>query len=212
MASVKKDIVEVCRKLHEKNFLAGTDGNVSARCKSRGIFITPSGLTKSSLKTSDICRMDLKGRPLKGNPSSEKAAHLVIYQERNEAGAVVHAHPPFAVSLSLSRPQWKILPPFLPEGEIVLGKVPFVPYSCPGTESTAAGLRPFLKDSRAFILSRHGAVTWGESLESAYLTMECLEHSARIIYLAESLGGARELSDRELSELRKLSAGIKPCP
>ena len=199
--TMEKDIIEVCRKLYKKNLIAGADGNVSVRCGEDKILITPSGVSKSSLSAGDICSMDLSGNPLKGNPSSEKNIHLTVYRKQKKARAVVHAHPTFVVALSLARQKWKTLPSFLPEAVAVLGTVPFVPYSCPGTVETAEALSPFLKESCALILSRHGAVTWGEDLKSAYLKMECLEHSARIIYLAEALGDSRPLSDGEVKQL-----------
>lgn len=199
------DIIEVCQKLYKKNFLAGIDGNVSVyNKKSNTILITPSGVPKNSLKARDLCSMGLEGKPLQGNPSSEKNMHLTVYREQKEARAVVHAHPPYAVSLSLSRPQWKTLPFVLSETMITLGEVPFVPYACPGTEEMAQSLCPFLQSSRALILSRHGAVTWGEDLQSAYLAMECLEHSAQIIYLAETLGGSQLLNKKDIKQLLDL--------
>ena len=202
---MKNNIVEVCRRLHEKNFLAGVDGNVSVYSQQDDtIFITPSGASKNSLNERDICSMNLAGEPLKGSPSSEKNMHLVVYREQKKARAVVHAHPPYTVSLSVSRPRWKILPPVLSEAVIALGDVPFVPYRCPGTKEMAESLCPFLQKSRALILSHHGAVTWGEDLESAYLTMECLEHSAQIIYLAEALGGSQPLGEQDLKQLLEL--------
>ena len=65
-------------------------------------------------------------------------------------------------------------------------------------------LIPYLSESRAFILSRHGALTWGESLKEAYLNMERLEHSSQMIYLAEALGGSGEIPEKELQELLKI--------
>ena len=203
------DIIEVCRKLYQKNFLAGIDGNVSVyNTESSLITITPSGVPKSCLNEKELCSMNLEGKPLQGNPSSEKNMHLTVYREQKKARAVVHAHPPFAVSLSLSRPKWKILPPVLSETVITLGEVPIVSYVCPGTEEMAQSLCPFLQTSRAMILSRHGAVTWGEDLQSAYLTMECLEHSAKIIYLAETLGGSQLLNKKDLEQLLNLHSSF----
>ncbi|MCY4512089.1 MAG: class II aldolase/adducin family protein, partial [Bdellovibrionales bacterium] len=207
--SLLMDIIEVCRKLYQKNFLAGIDGNVSVyNQKNKTISITPSGVPKNCLNEEDLCSMSPEGAPLKGNPSSEKSMHLTVYREQKKARAVVHAHPPFAVSLSLSRPRWKTLPSVLSETVIALGEIPIIPYACPGTEEMAQSLCPFLQTSRALILSRHGAVTWGEDLQSAYLTMECLEHSAQIIYLAETLGGSRLLNEKDLKQLLNLHSSF----
>ena len=39
-------LIEVCRRLYQRNMLAAADGNVSMRVKD-GILITPSGLPKA---------------------------------------------------------------------------------------------------------------------------------------------------------------------
>ena len=200
MRKIKKDIISVCQKLFYKNLLASLDGNVSCKTKD-SIFITPSSVPKNSLKTSDIACINLNGEIKKGSPSSEKMMHVCIYKEIKEAKAVVHAHPPYAVSLSLARPEWSHIPFALSEVALVLGKIPIIPYTRPGTKEMGTVLTPFLKESKAFILSRHGALTWGESLQEAYLSMEQLEHSCQMIYLAESLGGCGELPEKELKEL-----------
>ena len=201
----QQDIIDVCQKLYEKNMLAAEDGNVSLKLNEETLLITPSGLAKKDLQVTDICSMDFKGQAVEGEPSSEKWMHLLFYEENKEAQAVIHAHPPYAVSLSLARPQWKSLPPVLSEVILALGEVPFVPYVCPGTKEMAEVLRPFVrdKDSCAFILSHHGAITWGKDLKSAYFAMERLEHAAQMIYFAETLGGSHFLKDEERKELLK---------
>ena len=208
MRQIKKEIISICQRLFEKNLLASCDGNISYK-NEEDIFITPSGVSKNSLKVQDIACIDLNGKTKKGSPSSEKLMHICIYQKIQKARAIVHAHPPYAVSLSLARPEWKHIPFALSEVALTLGKIPIAPYARPGTREMGEALIPHLKESRAFILSRHGALTWGESLEEAYLSMERLEHSSQMIYLAESLGGCEELPEKELLELLKIRHSSK---
>jgi L-fuculose-phosphate aldolase len=63
-------------------------------------------------------------------------------------------------------------------------------------------LLPFLPDYRAMILSRHGALTWGEDLQEAYNGMERLEHAAQVLALAQQLGGLTSLPEEEVRHLR----------
>ena len=65
-------------------------------------------------------------------------------------------------------------------------------------------LDPYLPGSRAMILARHGAVTWGESLEECLNGMERLEHASQILWLAEGLGGAKPLPSDEVAVLRRM--------
>ena len=94
------------------------------------------------------------------------------------------------------------MPPALPEIVLALGEVPFVPYARPGTRELAEALKPFVRESKALILSHHGAVVWGESLEEACLLMEQLEHSCKILCFSESMGKTTWLSRREVQKLK----------
>lgn len=189
-----------CKKLYEKNLIAGSDGNVSEK-RGNEILITPSEVNKSETKEKDLCVMDLLGKALKGHPSTEKYMHLSIYKHQTKAQAVIHAHPPSAIALSLARPNWKSLPAALPEIVIALGDVPFVPYIRPGTKELGENLNPFIQKSKALILSHHGVVVWGESIEEAFLLMEQLEHSCKILCLSESMGKTTLLSEKEVQKL-----------
>lgn len=191
----------ICKKLYEKNLIAGSDGNVSER-SGDNFLITPSLVDKSQIREEDLCLIDSRGNSLKGKKaSSEKYMHLFIYENQKRAQAVIHAHPPFAIALSLARPKWKFLPRALPEIVLSLGSVPFVPYSCPGTKKLAEALGDFIQESQALILSHHGAIVWAEDLEKAVLMMEQLEHSCKIICASESMGKTKSLSKKALKEL-----------
>ena len=158
-------------------------------------------MNKSEIKEEMLCVMDHHGKALKGHPSTEKYMHLSIYKHQAKAQAVVHAHPPSAIALSLARPDWKSLPAALPEIVIALGVVPFVPYTRPGTKELGKNLKPFIQKNKALILSHHGAVVWGESIEEAFLLMEQLEHSCKVLCLSESMGKTTLLPEKEVQKL-----------
>lgn len=199
---MKSQIPSLCRRLYDKGLIAGSDGNISEKVGGQ-ILITAGGGDKSNIEEKDLCVMDLEGRVVKGRPSSEKYMHLAVYRYQNKACAVVHAHPPSAIALSLARPQWLALPPALPEIVMGLGEVPFVPYVRPGTKKLAESLKPFVQKSKALILSHHGALVWGKSLEEVRLIMEQLELSCQILCAAEAMGGTALLDDNEVQELLK---------
>ena len=199
---MKSQIPLICKKLYENKLIAGCDGNVSEK-KGDKIIITPSNVNKSEINSKDLCLIDEKGQNLKGQASSEKYMHLAIYKYQKKAQAIVHAHPPSAIALSLSQTQWKFLPQALPEMVIALGPVPFVPYICPGTKQLGEGLKTFVQNSKALILSHHGAVVWGENLQEAFLIMEHLEHSCKILCLSSAMGRIKALTQKEINELLK---------
>ncbi len=203
--SLRKQICEAGRRLYQRNYLASCDGNISVRVSNEQILITPTGVSKGYLEPESICVVNLEGKVLKGKPSGELAIHLEVYRCSEKAKAVVHAHPPHAIAWSVARPDLKELPSeCLSEVILAAGAIPFVPYARPGTESMGENLRPFLPDHRALILSRHGALTWGEDLVEAVNGMERVDHSAQILFLAAQMGELNPLPDSEIEYLKSV--------
>ena len=207
--SVATEIVEACRRLYDRNMLAAADGNLSFRMSDQRVMITPTGLSKAFLKADQMAVMDMEGNSISGQPSSEKLMHLEVYRRCEKAQFVVHAHPPTAVAWSIARPQLKELPSSsLSEVILAVGAIPFVPYARPGSSQMAEVLQPYLPQYRTMILSRHGALTWGESLQEAVGGMERIEHSCEILARAESLGGLTDLPEEEVLFLKSLREKI----
>ncbi len=199
------EIVEIGRRLHARGWLAAADGNISYRMSDQNILITPSGRHKGFLSATDICRMTVENQILEGEPSSERLMHLAIFQNVKKAKAVVHAHPPVATAWTIARPELTELPAeCLSEVILAAGRIPFVPYARAGTKQMGDHLLPFLPDCRLMILSRHGALAWGETLEEAYNGIERLEHAAVTLAHASSLGGLTMLPPEEVANLRMM--------
>ncbi|BDU75970.1 class II aldolase/adducin family protein [Mesoterricola sediminis] len=204
---LRAEVCDVCRRLHGRNLLAAADGNVSVRLEDGTIAITPSGVAKNRMAPGDLALLDPDGTVLAGRPSTERLMHLAVYRACPEARAVVHAHPPTAIALSLARPDWAWLPSdALPEVILAAGAVPIVPYARPGTAAMGEVLAPFLPERRLLMLSRHGALAWGEDLEEAYRGVERLEHVCQILKAALELGGAAALPPEEVEALREARA------
>ena len=171
------------------DFLPATDGNISVRVDKSKILITPTTRFKENLTAEEILLTDIDGNLLEGNgfPSSEMMMHLSIYRERADVFSVVHAHPVFTLSLSVSGRS--IPTELLSESLVRLGKdVPVAPFAVPGTEEVSESVRPYIKGSNAIILSNHGAVTFGKDIYDAVARMETLEHLSKIAYLCYLLG------------------------
>jgi len=131
-------LVEIARRLYDKNLNAAVGGNVSIR-QQDGIAITPAGINKGFMIEGDVVVVDLNGTKLRGagEPSSEGKMHYEIYRQRPDVQAVIHAHPPFAVAFALAHRD--IPDDVLPEVAINLGRVPCLPYVTPSTMELARG-------------------------------------------------------------------------
>lgn len=194
--------------LHQKNMLAACDGNISYRYDNT-ILITPSGKPKFLLEENDIAAIDIDGKVIEGNPSSEVLMHLEVYRMRAEARAVIHAHPPTAVAYSIAHPDAEEIPgKSFSELVLAVGKLPIVPFQMPGSPEMGTALHPYIKDSKVMVLARHGAISFGEDLVEAYNGMERLEHSCEILLKAKSFGAVTELDDRTVDQLYDLRKKI----
>jgi len=197
-------MLEVGRLLWAREFIAGTDGNFSARMDDDHILSTPSGLAKGRLTPNDLVVTDLKGTVISGNhrPSSELRIHLAAYRLRPEIGAVVHAHPKTVVALSLASIDAMFTA--LPETVVALGLIGSVPYETPGSPALASEMESALENHDAIVMERHGAITLGRNLFEAYERMETLEHAAQTLHLAQTLGSVESLPDDEIERLLAL--------
>jgi len=200
----QNQIVGAARRLYEKNILAATDGNISSRESSSQILITPSGRQKAFLQPEEIILHNINDKLPKHKVSSELAMHLQVYKSCPKASFVIHAHPPSAIAWTIAFPKLKNLPyDILPELILAVGSIPFVPYARPGTEDMAKNIIPYLPHNRALILTRHGALSWGESMDEAINGMERIEHTAHILMMAKKLRGLTTLPQNEIQYLQE---------
>lgn len=199
-------IVEVCRLMHQRGYIAAADGNVSVRLGERRMLVTPTGARKGFLKPDDLAVCDLEGRPVRGEvnrPSSEIAMHVAVYANRSDVRAVVHAHPPCAVAHTVARTS--LAEPLMPEVYCELGEILTLSYTTPTTVEVPDALQEPIRNHDALLLERHGSITVGPTLEKAYDRLEILEHAARISLMAHqlALGGAvRGLTKDQIDRLK----------
>ncbi len=195
-------ILEIGRRLYEKNFVASNDGNISVLVDEKTLWTTPTGVSKGFMKDEMLVKVDLDGNVLEGSykPSSELKMHLRVYKENPNVHAVVHAHPLFATAFAIANKPLDY--PIIPEGIVQLGVVPCSEFKMPGSTGVPDSIAPFCKEYNACLLGNHGAVTWGNDAMQAYYRMESLEYYAKIIVLNKYvLKEANVLKQSEIDEL-----------
>ena len=103
---LRKQIEYTNRVCVENGLIRSSDGNISIRLDADRFLITPSGLYKRCLKRKHILTVDGKGQLIRGKgplkPSSELLMHLEAYRQREDIGAVLHAHPPYSTALTIA--------------------------------------------------------------------------------------------------------------
>jgi L-fuculose-phosphate aldolase len=211
LVSLKKNIIEAGKRAYARGYIASNDGNISVRIDKKHVLITPTGISKGFMKTSDLIVVDMHGKIISGKrkPSSEIQMHLQIYKERTDINSVCHLHPPYATGFAVAG--IPLDQDVLSEAVIILGKVPLVEYGTPGSEELYSKLLPHLRDSDAFLLANHGALTVGMDIFDAYNKMETLEHVAQIVFIAKQMGNVNTLNAEQVQKLAALREkfGIK---
>lgn len=208
-STLRRELCDAARTLYDRGLIGPLDGNLSARVGERSLLCTPSGSHKGELRPEALVKLTLDGRVVTpgGRPSSELLMHLAIYRARPEVAAVVHAHPPCAVGLTVAGVSLE--KPVVPEILFALGVVPNVPYSSPTTAEVPAAIAEVLRRADAFMLARHGSVVLCDTPRDGVIMTETIEHTAKITLAARVAGGATPLPDAEISKLLRLSEAAR---
>ena len=203
--SLRRQICDIGKRAYDKGMGAANDGNISVLLEDGTLLCTPTGVSKGYMTPDMICRIDRTGNLVEDcayKPSSEIKMHLVVYDQREDVRAVVHAHPVYAtVHAICGKP---LVEQIMPESTIFLGEVPLTPYGLPSTPELAEAIIPALKRHDALLLENHGALSCGHDLQSAWFKMEALDYYAKFVYLAAAYGGPKEFSQREIDRLVEL--------
>ena len=208
---IKDQMCDVCHKMWQLGWVAANDGNVSVKLEDGTFLATPTGISKSFITPEKIVHIDKDANIIEANgdyrPSSEIKMHLRCYKEREDVGAVLHAHPPVATGYAVANvplDEYSMI-----ETVIAIGSIPVTPYGTPSTYEVPDAIDPYLGEHDVVLLQNHGALSVGADLLTAYYRMETLELFAKISLNAHLLGGAKEISRPNIDKLISMRANYK---
>jgi L-fuculose-phosphate aldolase len=204
---LREQICQIGRLMYDRHLIDGNSGNISARLENGLMLATPSGVAKGFMTPDHLIVVDMNGKrvdtPTLANehlrPTSELLMHLEAYRQRPDVGGVVHAHPPTAVALTIAGYDFERC--IIPEAVVLLGLVPTTPYATPASVEDEQAISQLVRSHDAIMLTHHGSLTVAPTVWDAYMLLETLEHSADILYKAETLGGARDLAPEQVEKL-----------
>ncbi len=184
LAHAAESMIASGRRLGQRGLISGAEGNLSIRLDADRLLTSPTGRRKDELDADDLVIVwlghpDRDARSVSGlPPSSDLAIHLALYRARPDIGAVVHAHLPAAMALTVAgeRPD----PAMLPETAFHLPRLPVVAGGEMGSVDVADRVAAALSEPpaplpNAAILERHGAYSVGEDLVVAVDRLELVE-------------------------------------
>ena len=175
---------EVGRDLFTRGLVSSHTGNLSIRLGDN-LIITRRGSQLGCLQEQDLIETGIfKNDRSTPFASTELAVHRTIYQVTS-ALAVIHAHPPHSIALSLKE---KKIVPNSTEGYNTIGVVPVLGW---GMEVKPGGMADIiaeaLKDRRIIMVHGHGTFATGQLLEEAFNYTTTLEENCQVICLLKSL-------------------------
>ena len=207
------EICTIMTRIYDGNMTTVSGGNLSIRDNEGNIWISPSGGDKACLQHDDILKVLPDGTIVGKNKSSlESPIHLGIMKARPDIKAILHAHPPALVSISLLHE--------LPETRItaqlheLAGGMDVAIYGTPGSQELVENVvKVFSTGKNVAILENHGVFIGStESLHDAYSVFEAMDFGMRTQINAMTLDekGARVLTDDQLNWYASVKPPVLP--
>ena len=196
---IKKEIIEIGKRLYDKDMAGAAAGNISVKAGD-DIFITSHGVCLGFLKEEDILKIDFKGKILdgKGGISAETPMHLAFYKNL-DTNCIVHSHPLYVNGYFSAQNKFKAT---TFEAQLVLGDVTVIEQNTP-TVTDIAPVIEALKIQNIVVLKNHGVVVVGTELKDAFSLTELLEDSVKSATVAKIWG------DTQTGPVRnKISNGV----
>ncbi|MFD0266111.1 S-methyl-5-thioribose-1-phosphate isomerase [Streptomyces sp. NPDC127106] len=205
--SLADSVAALSRVLHQRGWMPGTSGNISARTApgAATALITASGGDKGEVTADDLVTVRVADAapfsPGGPRPSAETSVHMAVYRATG-ADAVLHVHSPYATAVA-SRAAAGPTPVGVPllGFELLKGlgladpartDLPVFP-NWPDVSRIADDVEQYLRRTPdappGLLIADHGITAWGRDLGQARNRLECLEAICRLLVL-----GAR--SDR----------------
>lgn len=174
----------VGRDLFTGGIISSHTGNLSIRLRNR-LIITRRGCMLGALEEHDLIETGInKNDRFTPLASTDLAIHRAIYQT-TPTGAVIHAHPPYAIALSLTETE---IVPNCSEGLDTVGRVPIL--SC-GMEVKSGGMAEVIAEAllehRVVMVRGHGSFAIGPLIEDAFECTTALEENSQVICILKTL-------------------------
>lgn len=202
--SSREAVLNTCRTLADKGFLAGTGGNVALRADDDHFCVTPSGTDYYTMVPEDICVVRLEDLQLvsgERKPSVESGLHALVLKARPDCIASIHTHQPIASAYTLlakpllvRREAWR---------ELLGAVIPCAGYAPSGTSWLAGKVANSVSpDVHAYLMRNHGVVCVGATLEAAMERVSVLEQACADFFEQQLENRAGKLSGDLIAAVR----------
>ncbi|MDD4980242.1 MAG: class II aldolase/adducin family protein [Candidatus Omnitrophica bacterium] len=178
---LKKEIIEIGKRLNALRLAAGRSGNLSVRLNDKDILITATQTALGDLKEKDILKVDLTNESeLKSKPvTTEFPLHSLIYKNFPHQ-AIIHCHP---VMVNAYFAVYSDIKALTFETKLYLGNIPVVIQDAPAVTRPELVIEA-LKENNLVVLKNHGVVAAADNFKDALYLIETLEEAVRTCAVA----------------------------
>ena len=177
----RQEIADMCRRLSDQGYLAGTGGNIGLRLGGQLFAVTPTATDYETMNAEDvvILRLDTLAQVAGDKkPSVEKGLHQRMLTAWPGRRASLHTHQPIASAVALLHETiaWPAGNPAELSRHVGL-----IPYRPSGTGMLVKALGKALKpDIFAYLLASHGVICAAATLEGTADMVRRIEAAAAI--------------------------------
>ncbi|RZT36478.1 aldolase [Cupriavidus agavae] len=187
---LREAVAETCRILFAFGHDSGLAGQITARAEAPGTYYTQRlglGFDEITADNLLVVNEDLEVLDGSGMPNPANRFHSWLYRARPDLNCIVHSHPPHASALAMLEVPLEIshMDACVLYGQTAfLEKWPGIPVGNEEGEIISAALG----DKKAILLSHHGLLVAGASVEEACVLGVMFERAARLQLLAMAAG------------------------
>ena len=203
---VRSRVAWACRILASEGYQDLTLGHVSARDPERPgrMWIKRRGVTLGEVTPAQVIEFELGGdlRDASEEMHLEAVLHTEVYSRREDVGAIVHGHPPYATAFAATDADLLHL-----SHDAVMFDRGLAIYEGPPDLITepeqGSEVAEALGERSVVLLRNHGVLVAQRDLAWMVLAAVTLERAVRLQSIATTLGGAMPIEPMLVDELRR---------
>lgn len=176
--AMRNSLIETGKNLVREDLVYGAWGNLSVRVNEDRMLITPSSMDYFEIKIEDIVDVDIHTMDFGEQrvPSSDALIHAEMYKKIPGCNAIIHTHSNAMSVFAACEAGFVINDPNMKN---LIGDIRVIPFAENASEELADNVVATMEETHAAVLSHHGAIFYGPSLEVAYKIAEAVELTAR---------------------------------
>jgi len=186
----KDALIQTAKRIFERKLTFGTGGDISVRIPGTdSMIIKATGNSLGDLNYDKLVVMNINGQKRDGSPrpSHETTIHCGIYKLRNEVGAIMHMHTPYATAWATTG---KKIPLVTQQSVKLLITTEIVPYFKVGSDELNEAVINAYKNPEIQVvyMENHGTFIIGKNLDDLFYKADVIENTAKIAFISNSIG------------------------